>query len=1260
MKRTACPRRDDLLSFSLGKLPDAASDQIGRHLDDCPDCRSAIEVVGDAGDTVAASLRLTVREDAFAQEPEWQQALVFIDEIGRENAITPSGRPLPATVRDYRLLHEIGQGGMGRVYKAEHVRLKRTVALKLLPESRLKEAHAVARFAREMEAVGRLEHPHIVRAMDAGEHDGLHYLVMELVPGLDLSRLARRHGPLSVADACEIARQAAIGLQHAHEHGLIHRDVKPSNLMLTPTGQVKILDLGLALIGERPEADTTELTGAGQLMGTIDYMAPEQADDSHVVDIRADIYSLGATLYKLLCGAAPFERYKDQTPIRRIGTLLKHAPQPITERRGDIPAELSAVIHRMLAREPQNRYSTPAEVAEALAPWTAGAELPGLIGRFGPPPDAKNETATPSTQDLSRSFLEDTQPPPFPSTKPSAAPVASLSDTHRTQPHGVAARPRRPLLMSVAAALVLSAIAAAGAFAFRIATDRGDLVIESAEPDVEVTIRRNGQPVDDLELKQGRNETTIRSGEYEVVLTGAETDGLHIENNRFTLTRGGEVVVRITRRPGDTPAQGKSHRDVAAQTPAAGGEQLGAWPLGPAEDVLPGLIPRPANLSGIGRWQIETVAPRAYIRAIAWSPDGELIACGTAEGQVRIYDARTLRLVRMLPGAENMITRVAWSPNGEWLAIVAEDKTSRIWHRDGAPGPVLAKGEQIIDLAWSPDGTQLVGKTGRGEIQLFSAEGTPGKVIGAHAGFPGAVAWSPDGKWIATSGDGGPIRLWTPEGNERPVLEGHTNRVIALAWSPDGQQLASGGSDRTVRLWERGGTPASIMEGHSDTVHSVAWSPDGKQLVSAGTGEMRLWDLEAGTGVSISNRGTYAVAVAWSPDGREFAFGGGGANHSLMIASADGEHVRAVEAPNAWPYCIAWSPDHSRLASSHHGGTMRLWTDEGRAVWQVKAHDNPATRVAWSPDGQKLASTGHDFHVRVWTAEGQPGPAMRHEAMHIWSVAWSRDGRWLASAAEKTPAQLWTAEGAPGPGLEAPEFGQQRALAWNPVRDRLATGDFRYVRLWTGEGALVQTIDLKAHGAQSCSHLAWSPDGEKLAVSVEHRTLLFDADGARGSVLDGARGVDYAANWSPDGKRLATASQDWRLRLWSADGKNLAVLPGHRGSVFTADWSHDGRRIASGSKDGVILGWNAETYDPLWVAVPLRDDRSVTFSAAGELRHGDPVAVNREFIYLVEQPDGRLELLTHAEFQERVQPTSTESAAPPPGENPSASSIVPR
>jgi len=277
---------------------------------------------------------------------------------------------------EYRLVEKLGQGGMGVVYKAVHTELDRVVAVKVLPAGRLNDEDSIARFHREIRAIGRLDHPHIVRAYDARRIGETHFLVMEFVAGPDWEQLLGQHGPLDVADACELGRQAALGLQHAHEHGLVHRDIKPSNLMLTRDGQVKILDLGLARILSTTASQA--LTISGQMMGTPDYLAPEQACDSRDVDVRADLYSLGCTLYKLLAGRAPFEDPGHATLSAKLRAHERESPPPLTAFRRDLPRGLVAVVERLLAKNPAHRYDTPGEVAAALAPWTAGSRLPAL------------------------------------------------------------------------------------------------------------------------------------------------------------------------------------------------------------------------------------------------------------------------------------------------------------------------------------------------------------------------------------------------------------------------------------------------------------------------------------------------------------------------------------------------------------------------------------------------------------------------------------------------------------------------------------------------------------------------------------------------------------------------------------------------------------------------------------------------------------------------------------------------------------------
>jgi len=315
MMTTTCPSPELLTDYALGRVSAEALEQLAAHADQCPDCQARLETMDGVDDTFVAKLRQPLPPDLASQDQELESLIALAEAIPLDSmakaavskraagVAAPDAEP-PATLGQYVLLSRCGQGGMGAVYKAMHTRLKRLVAVKILPPQRLADPQAVARFQREMEAVGRLNHPNIVQAMDANEVDGQHFLVTEFVDGVNLSRLVRSGSPLPIPDACEIVRQAALGLQHAHDHDLIHRDVKPSNLMLTSAGIVKLLDLGLARL--RPELPVEgDMTASGQIMGSADYMAPEQCLDARDVDARADIYSLGCTLYCLLTGRRP-------------------------------------------------------------------------------------------------------------------------------------------------------------------------------------------------------------------------------------------------------------------------------------------------------------------------------------------------------------------------------------------------------------------------------------------------------------------------------------------------------------------------------------------------------------------------------------------------------------------------------------------------------------------------------------------------------------------------------------------------------------------------------------------------------------------------------------------------------------------------------------------------------------------------------------------------------------------------------------------
>ncbi|KAA5543238.1 serine/threonine protein kinase [Roseiconus nitratireducens] len=322
------------------------------------------------------------------RHPEYEQALKsffsdirnvrqFIDRnritvgAGDDRSVAdPASQQLPRTaqyVGKYQLMRKLGEGGMGTVYLAFHTELEKRVAIKFLNDHRGRDTNAVKLFRKEIKAVGRFDHEHIVRAIDAGKFDELHFLVMEYIEGADLADLLKFCPPLQVSEACELARQAALGLDHAHQFGLIHRDIKPSNLMLTPAGRVKVLDLGLAQLNQ-PFTQSSELTVDGLRMGTLKYMPPEQFDDCHSVGATCDIYSLGVTLFELLRGKLPLSGLHRGVDCSSLQML-----------RNDIPDDLISLLESMTELQPSERIQSAGEVADRLLRWTDGHDLPTLF-----------------------------------------------------------------------------------------------------------------------------------------------------------------------------------------------------------------------------------------------------------------------------------------------------------------------------------------------------------------------------------------------------------------------------------------------------------------------------------------------------------------------------------------------------------------------------------------------------------------------------------------------------------------------------------------------------------------------------------------------------------------------------------------------------------------------------------------------------------------------------------------------------------------
>ncbi len=555
-----CPTPDELKQYLAGWSDDAQAERVETHLQNCQICEAAIQHIESKPDTLLQSLQSTVappvarsvpdRDSAApnseadspqANDPPINAALAKARQLMDSPIETAADKakaawqPAQRELGMYELIKPLGRGGMGAVYLATHKQLKKQVAIKLLPMMSSEDSDVRARFDREIRVVGKLNHPSIVAATDAGEIDGTQFLVMEYVPGLDLSRLARLLGKLPVADACELMRQVALGLSCAHAEGVVHRDVKPSNLMLDESGRIRILDFGLAQLSVWDEA-SVDLTTVGQLMGTLDYMAPEQAEFSGSVDYRADLYAMGATLFRLLCGRPPLAAAPNQSPLEKLRMLANHQSPKLDTLCPAAPADLVKLVASLLSRSPQDRPASAAHVAEQLAPFAEGSKLVDLLQQ------AKEKAAT-SPELLRKTAFAD-----LPGIR-SLAPVSPVSLPAPTG-NGRSKIVRRLLLAASLPLLIIAGIL------IRLELNKGQLVIESDVADVTVKLLKDGKPVDGIQVSHGTTSTRLQADNYEITIDGP-SDGLVIDNDKFTLKNGETVVARITKES-DRPSPGVS------------------------------------------------------------------------------------------------------------------------------------------------------------------------------------------------------------------------------------------------------------------------------------------------------------------------------------------------------------------------------------------------------------------------------------------------------------------------------------------------------------------------------------------------------------------------------------------------------------------------------------------------------------------------------------------------------------------------------
>jgi serine/threonine-protein kinase len=685
---------------------------------------------------------------------QWMRNRGWLTEFQADQLLSGKGQRLVLGV--YRLLEPLGEGGMGHVFKARHQRLDRTVALKFIRPELIGgvKIDIVRRFQREARAAAQLMHPNVVTLYDADEIEGLHFIAMEYVDGTDLTRLVRQAGPLAVAQACDYARQAALGLQHAHECGLVHRDIKPSNLLLsrrpnadsgvlTPTpgqrapansfGQIKILDMGLARLTRTVGDDFSSIsviTQQGILLGTPDFIAPEQARNPHGVDVRADLYSLGCTLYYLLTGGPPFPQ---GTAVEK---LLKHqldTPRPVEELRPGTPPVVAEVVRRLMARRVEDRFQTPVEVAAALEEILRSPEIQSTTGRVLSLEDFFRPSA--QTHVASRPTVE-------PAARTSAGPVVYAPGAR-----GSAATAIDPPVVMVQARRVAVLQKHAGCLMALAFSDDGRRL---ATAGIDQTVR-----LWDLAGGLIQEERT---------LTGiiGEIHALSFSPSGTTLFAGSCTPQGVVWRwdwAGGSPAR------AGGQGDPAGVEALAFSPDGRKLAIAGGQSVWLGNLEdrGLAKRTLLKGHPQD-LKAVAFGPDSKRLAYAGSDGVIDLWESGRFwwRQRNVLAGHHGAVTALAYSPDGSMLVSGGLDQTVRVWDptgEDARERQLLTGMHRSVRVIRFLDG----GK------RLVAADDA------GHAALWDVASWTKLREWVVDK-----------------------TLILRLALSADGTHLATGGSDGTV------------------------------------------------------------------------------------------------------------------------------------------------------------------------------------------------------------------------------------------------------------------------------------------------------------------------------------------------------------------------------------------------------------------------------------------------------------------------------
>jgi serine/threonine protein kinase/WD40 repeat protein len=1139
------------------------------------------------------------------------------------------GKAKGLVVGDYLILDKLGTGGMGVVFKASRRRDGRVVALKLLPPSFGRDRDAVLRFRREFEVAARLCHSNVVSALEAVEDRGVHCITMEYIEGHDLDRLVMAGGPLTVKQTLNCVTQAARGLEEAHATGIIHRDIKPANLMLDSSGTVKLLDLGLARLvaSNSPfgQSARTNLTQSRMYMGTVDYMAPEQADDPRKVDHRADIYSLGCTFFFLLTGRPPFE---GDTTIKLIIAHHERPAPSLVAVRPTTPAAIDAVYEKMMAKRPSDRpQSATALIAlleacqtsadeEDEARWGLRTFADTVMKRAATRgPDREPSIFAPRREPEPIEFgtdlrLEDVitgyhpEAHPEPLTEDRLPPRTWTPEPLLTRLRVRRARESRILAGSVIGIIAVIAI--------------GGVAV--------VGLLRDASHPSTTQVAQSKPNNVPKQEHHKVI----------------------------------APAPGV---DRAASPPETRRPVPGVIESEASDNLKPGDIPRD-ELIAAGRGD-PTQAPSHLVAIIgdsrfqhwgevlsmAFSPDSKTLATGGWDGAAMLWDTTTGRMKRTISTGWGAVT-VAFSADGQLLATTRRPgwEIPQVWgagtgrERSG-PAPVNGKEwvYQFPQLAFSPDG------------KLLGFGGTKHKNVGP---FPGVVGNEHHAAVMIWDRDTGQSVACKADMLSGQVSRGASLMVSGVCFDAQSKTLfaqleARGGFNRISSFrygcWDvKTGkeVPLSLSVPVPEGRHRWGWDTDLEGswhaafcreshsllfcLPGAAQERWEIFDLtmrktKGRLAASIDDGADYAEILALSPDGKTLCIAPNNPGSGLVfVDAATGEKHRPKEhlqLPGSWAGKQGvYSPDGTRIAL-RIGRRLRIWDVRSeKELFPRGPFQGGVASLAFSPDGKLLA-------IELAHGAGTYGHDTVGEGVLLWDIATRNVARYFAAQGpiafsptggtvalrKNKQIVLYDVEtslekiafensqpssGSPSNNLYPPDAiafsadGHSIVLGYqNGLVERRDTASATVIRSYEGE-------------RQSVKSVAFSADGQRIAASGFHGVSVWEA--SNGKLIRSLPQAHGPVCFSSDDGSLATTIQGdrgWDVAIFApGNDKPRLELGCNEEKTVSSAFSPDGKTVATWGKDGVLRLWNAtdgKELEAIRLCASNGDVNQIAFSPTG-------------------------------------------------------------